>query len=228
MAATTPTAREIDGQAGQVTITRTGDTTLPLLVPLTIGGTAVPGAHYQALPASVTIGAGSATATVAVTPVSDALAEGDRTVTVAVAGDFGLAGDPAQTAVVTIQDKPFDAWRFARFSTAELSDSSISGETADPDHDGIPNLIEYALGLNPKSPDHLPVTLADVGGYLAITSPKSASATDVTWSAETSGDLKSWSPAVITTNTSTAFAARDTVLKTGAAKRFIRLKIIRP
>ena len=74
----------------------------------------------------------------------------------------------------------------------------------------------------------LPVTLADVGGYLAITSPKSASATDVTWSAETSGDLKSWSPAVITTNTSTAFAARDTVLKTGAAKRFIRLKIIRP
>lgn len=226
--ATTPTAREIDGQAGLVTFTRTGDTTLPLLVPLTIGGTAVPGSHYQALPATITIAAGSTTATVSVIPVSDSLAEGDRTVSVAVAGDFGLTSDPAQAAIVTIQDKPFDAWRFANFSTAELSDSSISGETADPDHDGIPNLIEYALGLNPKSFDHLPVTLANLGGYLAITSPKSPAATDITWNAETSGDLKSWTPAVITTNTATTFEARDTVLKSASPKRFIRLKIIRP
>ena len=90
VAATIPTAREIDSQAGFVTFTRTGNTTLPLLVPLTIGGTAVPGTHYQSLPTQITIAAGSATATLQVTPVSDSLAEGDRTVTVAVAADFQI------------------------------------------------------------------------------------------------------------------------------------------
>ena len=228
VAATTPTAREIDGQAGLITFTRTGDTTLPLLVPLTIGGTAVPGSHYQALPAQVTIAAGSANATVQVIPVSDSIAQGDRTVTVAVAADFGLVRDPSQAAVVTIQDKPFDAWRFAHFTSLELANSAISGETADPDGDGIPNLIEYALNFNPKSPNLLSAMMENLGGYLAISIPKNPAATDITWNAETTGDLKSWTPAVITTNTSTTFEARDTVLRSAASKRFIRLQITRP
>ena len=63
VAATIATASEINGQTGVITITRTGDTTLPLYVPLTLGGTAISGSHYAALPANVTIPAGQTTTT---------------------------------------------------------------------------------------------------------------------------------------------------------------------
>ena len=52
-----------DPKIGLVTITRTGDTTLPLFVPITVGGSAVSGTHFQALPASVTLAAGQASTT---------------------------------------------------------------------------------------------------------------------------------------------------------------------
>jgi hypothetical protein len=228
VAATTPLAKEIDGQAGVITITRSGDSTLPIQVPLTIGGTAVAGVHYQALPSSVTIPVGQSFLTLQVTPIADSLAQGDRTVTVAVAADFSLVRDAAQFAVVTIQDKPFDAWRFANFTIPERADPAISGETADPDADNLANLIEYALGLTPKSPDTAPVALVDSSGYLGISAEKSNSATDITWGAEVTSTLDSWNPAVIVTETSSAFTARDMVPMAASGQRFIRLKITRP
>ncbi|RYD32141.1 MAG: hypothetical protein EOP87_13370, partial [Verrucomicrobiaceae bacterium] len=143
-AATVATAREIDGSPGVVTITRTGDTGLPLVVPITLSGTAVSGSDYSPLPSSVTIPAGSASTTLTIAPVADSLARGSRTLAFAIGADFAFVRDPAQAAVVTLEDKPFDAWRFANFDTGALADPGISSETADPDHDTLPNLIEYA------------------------------------------------------------------------------------
>jgi hypothetical protein len=228
VATTQPVAREIDGQQGSVTITRTGDTTLAMQVPLVIGGTAVSGTHYHALPATVTIPAGQSSLTLQITPVSDSLAQGNRSVTVAIAADFALVRDAAQQAVVTIQDKPFDAWRFANFTSPELENPAISGETADPEGDQLANLVEYALGLPPKSPNASPVTLVKPADHLTLSAPKNPSATDITWNAEVSQNLTSWDAAVIITNNSTNFTARDNVLITDAKKRFIRLKITRP
>jgi len=34
----------------------------------------------------------------------------------------------------------------------------VSGDAANPDGDGLPNLLEYALGLSPKSADGNPLT----------------------------------------------------------------------
>ncbi len=45
----------------------------------------------------------------------------------------------------------FARWQAERFTLSELLDSSISGDTADPDKDGWPNVLEYTLGGNPKS-----------------------------------------------------------------------------
>jgi hypothetical protein len=227
VAATTPTAREIDGAPGLVTFTRTGDTSLPLLVPLTTGGTAVSGSHFVALPASVTIPAGSSTTTLTIAPISDALAQGDRTLTVAVAADFALVRDPAQNAVITLEDKPFDEWRFANFDTSELANPAISSEAADPDYDALPNLVEYALALAPETFDLNPITVAPAAGVLQLTATKNPAATDITWAAEVCDDLITWLPANIDTNTSTNFAASDTVPIAGAEKRFMRLKVTR-
>ena len=45
------------------------------------------------------------------------------------------------------------AWKAAMFSPAQLAAPQTSGDEHDPDHDGMPNLLEYALGLDPQRPD---------------------------------------------------------------------------
>lgn len=229
VAATQPVAKEIDGQQATVTLTRSGDTTLPMQVPLTIGGSAVSGTHYQALPTTVTIPAGLSSLALQVTPVSDSLEQGNRTVTVAVANDFALVRDAAESAVVTIQDKPsFDDWRIVNFTAPELALPAISGATADPDSDRLANLIEYGLGLDPKSPDVSPVNMIEPANHLTLSAAKYPDASGITWGAEVSANLASWTPAVIVTNDISNFTARDNFPITGADRRFIRLKITRP
>ncbi|NQW99385.1 hypothetical protein HQ447_01910, partial [bacterium] len=227
VAATLATAREIDGQSGLVTVTRSGDTSLPLWVPLTVNGSAISGSHFQPLPASITLPANAVSTTLAVIPIADALAQGDRSLVVGIAADFALVRDPAQTAVVTIQDKPFDAWRFANFTGPELLVPAISAELADPDADQLANLLEYALGLAPKSASSPPLAMIDLGGYLALYAAKNPAATDITWAAQVAGDLLNWQPAVVPPQAVGTFVARDTVLKTSALRRFIRLQITR-
>jgi hypothetical protein len=51
-------------------------------------------------------------------------------------------------------------WKGLLFSTAELSEESISGDFADPDGDGVANIIEYLFGLNPRDFSSNPVTVA--------------------------------------------------------------------
>ncbi len=227
VAATVSIAKEINGQSGSITFTRTGDTTLPLLLPLAVTGSAVSGTHFLPLPASVTFPAGQGSTTLQVTPIADSIAQGNRTVIVAAAADFTSVRDPAQTAVVTIEDKPADAWRTVNFSPAELTDPSISGDNADPDGDALPNLIEYALGLPPKSPSLSPVPTIDAGGYLTLSVTKNPAATDITWGAQVTDDFTTWLSAVLT-HTPSTFTARDSVTQSSADRRFIRLKITRP
>lgn len=47
----------------------------------------------------------------------------------------------------------YASWQSTHFTPEELNDPAISGDEADPDHDGIPNGMEYAMGLDPWSPD---------------------------------------------------------------------------
>jgi hypothetical protein len=228
IAAAVPVAREIDGQPATLTISRTGDLSLPLRVPLVTGGTAIPGVHFLATPAAVTIPAGETSATLDVVPVSDELAQGERSVTFSIGADFTLVPAVASAAEVTIEDKPFDHWRFTHFSSVELADPLVSGELADPDSDGLPNLVEYALGLLPKTPQPNPLAPAEIGGRLAISVTKSPAATDITWLAKVSAELSGWLPAEIVTNDTTTFEARDIVPIVGNPRRFIRLEISRP
>lgn len=221
-------AREVDGQAATVVVTRTGDTQLPLFVPLSISGTAIPGSHYQALPASVTIPSGASSVTFQVTPVPDLLAQGDRTVAINVAADFALVRDAAKTASIVIRDKPFDAWRFANFSTVELQNPSISGATADPDEDGLSNLLEYALNLPPRISGGQTVNATEAGGVLTLAAAKNPDATDIQWFADISSDLILWDDAEILENSAANFLAGDPEPPTDGSPRFMRLRIVRP
>lgn len=227
IASTTSTARESDLQAGVFTISRTGDTALPLLVPISTGDTAVAGQHFIALPSTVTIPAGQSSAVVQVVPIADDLAQGNRTVTVSITADFSytLGGSGAQ---VTIEDKPFDAWRFANFNPIELANSAISGAAADPDGDQLSNLLEYGFGSPPKTPGVAVTTVSEIDGYLAISASKNPAATDLVWSAEVAENPQLWGAAVVLENDVDSITARDAILKNSAYRRFIRLKVEKP
>jgi hypothetical protein len=80
-------------------------------------------------------------------------------------------------------------WTSKAFTAAELSNPEISGPSADPDKDGYPNVVEYALGLNPKAAEQnvLRPELVSVNGspilQVSFTRPKGA--VDLDYIAET-------------------------------------------
>src|SRR5262249_36228656 len=86
--ATDPFAAEARDTA-TFTLTRSGPTSAALPAYYPGGGTATPGADYARLSGSVTIPAGSATATFVVTPVDDSLFEPNESI------DVTLSANPA-------------------------------------------------------------------------------------------------------------------------------------
>jgi autotransporter-associated beta strand protein len=101
--------------------------------------------------------------------------------------------------------------------------NGIAGQAVsdDFDKDGIANLVEYALGLNPTVPSGQPGTFID--GILSFSKGPEASANgDVTYQIEQSDDLTWWSSVTPTVDDD------DTIsfaLSPGETRKFLRLKI---
>lgn len=131
---------------------------------------------------------------------------------------------------------PFDSWRTQNFTAAELANSAISGDLADADGDGISNLVEYKLGLSPKSADKLPAPVME-NGRLTLTYTRAKAATDVALKVEVAsapGALSASSPSDVSETVLSEDAQRQTVkatdissVATGATQRFMRLKVTR-
>ena len=132
-----------------------------------------------------TIPAGATTASISVQAIGDALAEGTETLTVTLQPGAGYSIGPLGAATAQLLDRPIDAWRHAHFSAAQLADPAISGDLADADADGLSNLEEYPLALDPLRPDaeSAPVAAWD-GTALKLSYSRLRSATDVAVIAE--------------------------------------------
>ncbi|MFO1437150.1 MAG: Calx-beta domain-containing protein [Verrucomicrobiaceae bacterium] len=93
------------GDAGQFTLTRTGDTTNALVVTLTRTGTASDTTDYATIATTQTILAGQSSLTVNVTPVQDATNEGKETIILTVAPGGGyVIGTPSSGTVTLLDD----------------------------------------------------------------------------------------------------------------------------
>ena len=100
----------------------------------------------------------------------------------------------------------------------------ISGEpaTGDFDKDGLTNLVEYALGLDPKVSSGNPGTLT--GGTLSFTKGTEAIANgDVDWVIQTSPDLSAWTTVTPTTEAGSTITY---AIPSGLGKTFARLTVV--
>jgi len=152
-----------------------------------------------------------------------------------------VSGSGNASLIITIQTS-FAAWKNLWFTEGQLGDVTVSGDMATPAGDGVPNLLKYALDLNPMANgvSGLPVgAVMAIGGtnYLTLTYTQDIFAADITYVPEVSGDLQTWNsglgyvaPVSVTNNgdgvTETIIVQDLTPM--GSAPRFIRLRVTRP
>ena len=124
----------------------------------------------------------------------------------------------------------FANWRQGFFTTAELANPAISGDSADPDSDGLANLLEYAFHLDPKQPSSANRPYSDIDAtYFSLIYTKALAPTDLTYTIEESSDLINWS-AVVPTNLTLADNGIIRTVKAqvpimGAQKMELRLRV---
>jgi hypothetical protein len=223
-------------QPGSFTITSVGGGDLNLAVNYAISGTASNGVNYSSITNLVTT-ADSNPSNIAIIPLADDLVEGDKTVVLTLLSSTAYNIVSPISATVTIHDTPFDTWLLSEFGT-NANNPAISGDLADPDGDGIVNLLEYALNLNPNvaSGTGLPTERIDPAcGCLSLTYTKVLSAIDLTYTVEASSNPGgSWSTNGITqtvlgsdgiTQTNKASDAGNPIATSG--KRFMHLRVTR-
>jgi len=186
------TAAEFGPVEGAYSITRTGGTGTSLSVSFTIGGTAINGMDYEAISSPVTIAANATSATVIIDPILEQAVLGARTVILSLQSSAQYTLGASTSSTVTILDTPYNNWRAQNFGSSD--NSPRTAPNADWSGGGIPNIVAYALGMNPTNPDQsLLPTVALVSNYLTLFYVPSEAATDVTFSVEASTDLVNWS-----------------------------------
>jgi hypothetical protein len=135
-------------------------------------------------------------------------------------------GNTAQGVVTITVNSTFDAWRVGKFSPAELADTNISGASANPDGDPFPNLLEYAMGLDPKTSDpasRVSVTLSN--GAFVLSFPHYKPAADALMALERSSDLVNWSSVTTTQSLDLGLTEMLTYQEAASAsERFFRLR----
>lgn len=87
---------------------RTGSTNAPLTVNYAIGGAATNGVDYNTLSGSATIPAGSVSAQILITPIDDAILEGNETVvlTLSTNSAYNLGSPSSVTVAIADNDTP--------------------------------------------------------------------------------------------------------------------------
>ncbi len=154
-------------------------------------------------------------------------------------GSFTLRLTASDTHTTTYDDtiativmlSPIEAWRQTKFGV-NAGNPEIAGNTADPDGDGMNNVLEYGLNLNPLGQD--PVALRPAphldGDVLSIEYRKNLAATDVTYVILGATNVGAWSPISVTESTLSDDGQTRLIRATpnsvvGGGKYFLRVQV---
>ncbi len=80
--------------------------------------------------------------------------------------------------IETLPTEDFAAWQQAYFTPDQLADNTFSGPNADPDGDGVPNLLEFAFNLDPTFPGPVVMTAGTGLRGLPLIQPETVAASD--------------------------------------------------
>lgn len=132
------------------------------------------------------------------------------------------ASSAAIAAATLPNPDPYAAWAGTALAAAAEADRLPA---ADPDRDGLANLLEYALATDPllATPGQ-PATSLSGDSKLQLTFHRARA--ELTYEVLASGDLTTWS--VLATNPGTAgqqVTVTDTVALTAGVRRFLRLRV---
>jgi hypothetical protein len=243
LAISTPSTKEGDASGVMATLSRTLNLQQPLVVPLSYKGAGYNPGDFTNAPSQIAFPVNVNNVSFMLKASNDGLAEGLESIDVCVSDVPGLRMDPVESsASLAITDTSHDLWRFNMFGNT-ANDPSIGGDHADPDRDGIKNLVERALGLSPTTFDPQPITTFFHTGRLAISFARPADTADLIYTVQVSDNLTTWingsryhgtdinpnTPATTELNRTGAnpeqISVRD---NTTGPHRFIRLEITRP
>ncbi len=139
------------------------------------------------------------------------------------APDLALTG----TVISPTPLSPLEAWRLQYFGITNNAGGAADAFVATSD--GMPNLLKYALGLNPTNAAANPIVFDIATGFPRLTTPRNTAATDITLGAVVSGDLINWTTnGTVVDQYSTTFQIHDSVPVTGGTNRFMRLFVTSP
>ncbi|MCX6934940.1 MAG: Ig-like domain-containing protein, partial [Verrucomicrobia bacterium] len=178
-------------------------------------------------------GAAYPSITLNVAVATNAAASLTPTFAVSGGGDANADNNSATDSTSTLS--ALESWRKQMFGVAENIGSGADTNT--PAGDGVPNLIKYALGLNPLLPttNGLPVPVI-TNHRLALSFNRQKSATDIVYEVEASGDVFGWGSIWSSgtnsysggTNAAQTVTVEDSVTIESTNRRFLRLRITRP
>ncbi|MEM7387407.1 MAG: M14 family zinc carboxypeptidase, partial [Verrucomicrobiota bacterium] len=113
--------------------------------------------------------------------------------------DYRQLGRDLATALIQYFELPLDEiayedWKDVHFNQFEQVLTSVSGPLADPDSDGYSNLLEYALGLDPRRTETVPAVTAttDEEDRTHLNFERPLNRTDLRLGLEYSEDLENW------------------------------------
>jgi hypothetical protein len=197
ISATNVDAKEFGPVPGIFTISRTGEINYDLSVNYTIAGSAINGVRYSLISNSIVVPSGVGNIAIQINPVPNDIAEGTQTVTLTISPSPTYNVGSPLAATIDIHDKPIDEWRLQEFPN-QANNSQIAGDLADPEGDGITNLMEYGLLLDPNASSvaELP-SVATGGNHLQLSFRRNTSATDISYIIEAASDLAAapnWAP----------------------------------
>ncbi len=212
----------------------------------TSNGSATAGSDYTAQSNTLTWLDGEVGVKSITIPIkNDTIVEGDETFNLTLSNptNGALLITPTST-LITIHERAYDAWKNLLFGS-NANVPAISGDSSNPAHDGVPNLMKYALGMNPNTHSSIGLPINGfANGHLQLSFTRYV--TDVQYQVEVSDDLITWNPGshygitadVLNTSVTTDITplnspigwtqVQDNTLSTATSKHFIRLKVLLP